>query len=152
MNIQCLASKEWTSNIKSNRAFERFTKLVIEQTRTSFFPTSNGLEHVHLLVIQLEHPIYGFEHVSTHHYNCWLVQKVFSSKLHFDIYPKIHLHTLCIFSTRNSVIVNGKRIYLVSIFCTRSSLCEPFHLIKRGLEFCSATQRIMPSTKIRQMR
>ena len=33
----------------------------MEQTRTSFFQTSNELEHVHLMVIKLEHPIFGFE-------------------------------------------------------------------------------------------
>ena len=40
----------------------------IDRTRTS-----NELERVHLLVIELEHPIFGFErsnieHCSTHHY------------------------------------------------------------------------------------
>ena len=32
-----------------------------EHTRTSVFRTSNELERVHLLVIELEHPIFGFE-------------------------------------------------------------------------------------------
>ena len=35
-------------NIKHNRAFTWFTKLLIELTRTSTFLTSNELEHVHL--------------------------------------------------------------------------------------------------------
>ena len=52
--------------------FTRFTKSFIEQTRTSFFLTSNGLEYVHLLVMELENPIFGFErsnfeHILTHH-------------------------------------------------------------------------------------
>ena len=35
--------------------------LNIERTRTSIFLTCNEIEHVHLLVIELEHPIFGFE-------------------------------------------------------------------------------------------
>ena len=30
-------------------------------TRTSIFSTSNELKHVHLVVIELEHPIFGLE-------------------------------------------------------------------------------------------
>ena len=52
-NTLFLASNEQTSNIKPNRAFTKFTKLLIELTQTSFFRTSNELEHVHLLVIEL---------------------------------------------------------------------------------------------------
>ena len=48
-------------NIEPNRTFTKFTKLLIELTRTSFFRTSNELERVHLMVIELEHPIFGFE-------------------------------------------------------------------------------------------
>ena len=33
----------------------------IKQTRTSFFGPLNGLERVHLLVMELKHPILGFE-------------------------------------------------------------------------------------------
>ena len=47
-----LASNDQTLNFEPNRAFIRFTKLLIEQTRTSFFQTSNKLHHVHLLVIK----------------------------------------------------------------------------------------------------
>ena len=54
-----LASYDRTSNFKPNRAFTRFSKLLIEQNRTSVFQTLNELEHVHLLVIELEHPIFG---------------------------------------------------------------------------------------------
>ena len=36
-------------------------KLLIKQTETSFFRTSNGLEHVHLFVIELDQPIFAFE-------------------------------------------------------------------------------------------
>ena len=34
---------------------------VMEQNRTLVFQTLNKLEHVHRLVIELEHPIFGFE-------------------------------------------------------------------------------------------
>ena len=56
-----------------NRAFTRFTNSLIELTRIWFFQTLNRLESVQLLVIKLEHPIFGFEqmdvkHSSTHHY------------------------------------------------------------------------------------
>ena len=60
-NTLFLASNDWTSNFKPNRAFTRFTKLLFEVTRTSLFRTSNELERVHLLVIELEHLIFGFE-------------------------------------------------------------------------------------------
>ena len=50
-NTLFLASNKQTSNIKPNRAFTRFTKLLIEQTRTS-----NGLKRVHLLVIEQFYP------------------------------------------------------------------------------------------------
>ena len=53
-------------DIESNGALTRFTKLLIELTQTSIFPTWNDLERVHFLVIELEHPIFGFEHSSTH--------------------------------------------------------------------------------------
>ena len=69
-----LASNDQTSNLEPNRAFIRFIKLLIELTGTSFFRTSNELEGVHLLVIELQHPILAsnngtlnFEHCSTHH-------------------------------------------------------------------------------------
>ena len=48
-------------NIEPNMAFTRFTKLLIELTWTSFFRTLNKFEFVHLLVIKLEYPIFGFE-------------------------------------------------------------------------------------------
>ena len=56
-----LASNDPTLNFKPNRAFTTFTKLLIELTRTSFFRTLNELEHVHLMGIKLEHPIFSFE-------------------------------------------------------------------------------------------
>ena len=40
-----LASNKQTFNMESERAFTRFTKLLIKPTRTSFFQTSNELEH-----------------------------------------------------------------------------------------------------------
>ena len=49
------------SNIEPNRAITRFTKLHIKQTQTSFFPTLNKLEGIHLLVIKLQHPNFAFE-------------------------------------------------------------------------------------------
>ena len=49
------------TNIKPDTAFTRFTKLLMEQTRTSFIRTSNRLECVHLLVIELENPILCFK-------------------------------------------------------------------------------------------
>ena len=60
-------------NIEPNRAFTRFTKLLIELTWISFFRTSNKLESLHLLVIEFEHHIFGFQrsnikHSLTHHY------------------------------------------------------------------------------------
>ena len=42
-------------------AFNIFTKLLIEQTQTSFFRTPNELERVHILVIELEYPIFCFK-------------------------------------------------------------------------------------------
>ena len=50
------------TNIEPNKAFTKFTKLLIELTRTSFFQISNELERVHLLEIELKHPIFAFEH------------------------------------------------------------------------------------------
>ena len=50
-----LALNKRTSNLKG------LTKSFIKQTGTSFFQISNGLEHVHLLAIELKHPIFGLE-------------------------------------------------------------------------------------------
>ena len=71
-NTIILASNDRTSNLKPNRAFTRFTKLLTELTQTSFYRTSNEHKLVHLLAIKLRHPIFGcersnFEHNSTHH-------------------------------------------------------------------------------------
>ena len=58
------ASNKRTSNIEPNRAFTRFIELLIEQTRTMYIWTSNKLERIHLLVIELflasnfQHPTY----------------------------------------------------------------------------------------------
>ena len=60
-NTLFLALNDRTSNFEPNRAFNRFTKLLFELNWTSLFWTSNELERVHLLVIELEHPIFGFE-------------------------------------------------------------------------------------------
>ena len=63
-NTSILASNEQISNLKG---LTWFTKSSIEQTGPLVFRTSNGLKRVHLLVIELEHPLFGFEHSSTHH-------------------------------------------------------------------------------------
>ena len=70
---QFLALNDRTSNIKPNGAFTTSIKLIIKQTWTSYFWTSNRLKSVHLLVIKLKHPIFvfeqsNFEHSLTHHY------------------------------------------------------------------------------------
>ena len=45
-----------------NRVFTRFTKLLIEVTRASFFFEHRTNSNMfHLLVIELKHPIFGFE-------------------------------------------------------------------------------------------
>ena len=43
------------------------TDLFIDQTRISYFGTLNGLEHNHLLVIELEHLIFGFDRTDIEH-------------------------------------------------------------------------------------
>ena len=60
-NTLFLASNDRTSNFEPNRALNRFTELLFKLTRTSLFWTSNELKRVHLLVIELEHPNFGFE-------------------------------------------------------------------------------------------
>ena len=60
-NTIFLASNDRTSNFEPKRASTRFTKLLFELSRTSLFRTSNELERVHLLVIELEHHIFGYE-------------------------------------------------------------------------------------------
>ena len=67
LNIECTWTRtpyfcfEQASNIKPYRAFTRFAKLLIGLTRISFFQSSNKLKRVHILVFELEHPIFGFE-------------------------------------------------------------------------------------------
>ena len=39
----------------------------LEMCRTPFYRTYNELEHVHLLVIELEPPIFGFEGMDIEH-------------------------------------------------------------------------------------
>ena len=63
-NTLFLASNDRTSNFEPNWAFTRFTKLLIEQTRTSFFRTLDEFELVHLWVIELEHPLFCFERLN----------------------------------------------------------------------------------------
>ena len=47
--------------LQTEKFFNRFSKSFLEQTPISFFRTSIELEHVHLLVMEFEHPIFGFE-------------------------------------------------------------------------------------------
>ena len=72
-NTLFLSLNDRTSNVEPNRAFTALTKLLIELTRTSLFWTSNELDCIHLFVIELKHPIFGFdqskfEHCLTHLY------------------------------------------------------------------------------------
>ena len=49
-------------NIEPNRAFTRFTELLIAWTDSNIvLQMSNERERVHLLLIQLKHPIFGYE-------------------------------------------------------------------------------------------
>ena len=59
LNTLFLASNEQKSNIEPNRAFTRFTKLLIKLSRKS-----NVLEHLCLLVIELERPIFSFKQLN----------------------------------------------------------------------------------------
>ena len=59
-----LASNDRTFNFEPNRAFTKFTKLLFELTQTSIFLTSNEIERVHLLVIELQHHIFDFERLN----------------------------------------------------------------------------------------
>ena len=43
------------------KAFTKYTRKFTKQTETSSFRTLIGLKRVHLLLIELEHPILGFE-------------------------------------------------------------------------------------------
>ena len=63
-NALFLASNEQTSNMELSKAFTRFIKLLIELTQTSYFKTCNKLEHVHLLAIELIHPIFSLEQLN----------------------------------------------------------------------------------------
>ena len=58
-NTLFLSSNDRTSNFEPNRAFTRFTKLLNEQTQTS-----NEPKCVHLLVNELEHPIFGIKRLN----------------------------------------------------------------------------------------
>ena len=55
------------TKIESNRAFTRFIKFFIELTPISYFRTSNELEHVYIMVIEHEHPIFGLERTDIEH-------------------------------------------------------------------------------------
>ena len=53
-------NKHQSLNLKG-LSLDRFTKILIELTWTSFFQTLNELEHVHLLMIELKHLNFGFK-------------------------------------------------------------------------------------------
>ena len=59
-NTLFLASNDRTSNFEPNRAFTTLTKSLIR--------TLNELERVHLMVIELKHPIFGFEQTNIEHW------------------------------------------------------------------------------------
>ena len=54
-NTVFLALNEQILNIELLRPINGFTELLKEQTRPSFLRKSNGFEHVHRLIIELEH-------------------------------------------------------------------------------------------------
>ena len=57
--------------MEPKKAFTRFTRLLIEVTRTSYFGTSNEFEHVRLLYtlfLASNDLTSNFEHIVTHHY------------------------------------------------------------------------------------
>ena len=62
-----MALKEYTLNIDLVGPINNVINLFIDQTRISYFGTSNGLEHNHLLVIELEHLIFGFDRTDIEH-------------------------------------------------------------------------------------
>ena len=55
-NTLFLTWNNQTLNFEPNR----FTKLLIKLNQTSFFRTSNEPKHVLLVIIELEHPNFGF--------------------------------------------------------------------------------------------
>ena len=72
------------------------------------FRTLNELERVHLLVIELKHPIFGFKHSSTHYYMILLTSNISLSimtpqmKLWFCLFCElctlVHLHAVGIWN------------------------------------------------------
>ena len=90
-----LASNEQTTNINPNRAFTRFTKLLIELTRTSFFRTSNKLKRVYVLVIELEHPIFGFERSNIELQTLFDPSLIYCKRVSMNVsFPKLHKEDL----------------------------------------------------------
>ena len=86
LNNWILASNEWTSNIEPLLYLLKYSSNRFEH---HLFWTSNSFEHVHLLVIYLEHPIFSFEqlnfkHSSTHHYE--------GTRFRFQMQPPIFDH------------------------------------------------------------
>ena len=52
---------EFWLRINEHRILKAFTRLFIEPTQTSFFRALNRPKRVHILLIQLEQPTFGFE-------------------------------------------------------------------------------------------
>ena len=72
-NTRFLASNDRTSNFEPNRAFTRFTKSLIQLTRTSLFRTNLNMfiywySNSNTLFLASNNRTSNFEHCSTHHY------------------------------------------------------------------------------------
>ena len=78
-NTLFLASNDRTSNFEPNRAFTRFTKSLIQLTRTSLFRTNLNMfiywySNSNTLFLASNNRTSNFEHCSTHHYLLLWVQ------------------------------------------------------------------------------
>ena len=101
-----LASNEQTSNIELSRT--HLMELLIEQTRLSIFQTSTWIEHVHVLVIELEHlkVMPGIDHLVRSLQACviWLTAAQTGGQyLREDHTPKIGMKFSCQFIDERSV-------------------------------------------------
>ena len=87
-----------------------------------FFLTSNELKRVHLLVIKLEHPIFGFEHSSTIRYAVvpkltWLLCKVSRTKV------RLYNNAIIICYWYNDLRAEGNFSFLSKTQCGSSRFC-----------------------------
>ena len=76
--------------------------LNIEWTPTSSFCTSNRLEHVHLLLIELEHPIFGFKRSNFKNIKAFSKTNSFCPKAPLTDHLLIWLHLFMSFFVRKS--------------------------------------------------